>query len=81
LLTANEVIVSLSLILFSYFSKGYATCMSSQARYVAPVLPVYIIMGYFLDRLPRSVTITILGIFAIWLGFYSALFVRWYELY
>jgi hypothetical protein len=77
-LSRAELLAGAALLLFSYVSKGYATCMFSQARYASAVFPVYLVMGRLLQRLPSRVVALIVGVCGFILGVYTALFVRWY---
>jgi hypothetical protein len=80
-LTPEEVLTGAALLLLSYFSKGYDACMCSQARYASTVFPAYLVMGRLLQRLPVQIVAMIVAICALFLGIYSALFVRWYFVY
>ena len=80
-LNREEILTGAALLLFSYLSKGYSSCMCSQARYAAAVFPAYLVMGKLLERLPIPVLALILGVSGFFLGIYSALFVRWYQVY
>jgi hypothetical protein len=80
-LTRAELLMGAALLLFSYLTKSYATCMASQARFASTVFPAYLVMGRLLQAMPAPVIGIIVAIFTFFLASYSALFVRWHCLY
>jgi hypothetical protein len=80
-LNRPEVLMGAALLLFSYLTKSYATCMASQARFASTVFPVYLVMGRLLQSMPPPVVGMVIAIFTFFLASYSALFVRWHCLY
>ena len=72
--------MSVGLILIPYVAKGFEMCMASQARFVAAVFPIYLVLGNILSRLPRPWAATILVFFGVYLAVYSAMLAAGYVL-
>jgi hypothetical protein len=79
-LTGVEMITAVGLLAIPYATVGYEQYMQSMARYSAVVLPVYLVLGRLLCRIPATVAAAMIGIWAFFLGVYSALFAAWYVL-
>jgi hypothetical protein len=73
-LTDEELLLSLGLLGMSCVTRAYEMSMQSQARFASVVFPVYIVLGHLLARAPRWLAVGILGLFAVYLFCYSALF-------
>lgn len=76
--TDGEAAFGLGLLLMSYVSRAEEFCMGCQGRYAATAIPVFMVWGQILIRLPHALR---QGIVAIWVGLmtcYSALFAAWY---
>lgn len=80
-LTATEVVLSAGLLLIPYVTRGYENSMLSMGRFAAVVVPVYIVLGHILARLPVRVAVLLLGLSAFFLGVYSALFSAGYMVF
>ncbi len=79
-LSRSETLLSVGLILIPYVAKGFEMCMASQARFVAAVFPIYLVLGNILSRLPRPWAATILVFFGVYLAVYSAMLAAGYVL-
>jgi hypothetical protein len=77
-LNPGEVFLAAGILAISYAGRAEEFCMGSQGRYAAAAVPVYIVWAQALDRLPRGVSLPILGIWGSLLGCYAALFASWY---
>jgi hypothetical protein len=77
-LTGVEIIAAVGLLAIPYATVGYEQYMQSMARYSTVVLPVYLVLGRLLCRIPATVAAAMIGIWAFFLGVYSALFAAWY---
>ncbi|MGO9114596.1 MAG: mannosyltransferase family protein [Thermoguttaceae bacterium] len=79
-LSRSETLLSVGLILIPYAAKGFEMRMESQARFVAAVFPIYLVLGNILNRLPRPWVIAILLLFGTYLAIYSAMLAAGYVL-
>jgi len=77
-LTGYETVASLGMLLIPYFSQGYRTCMTAQARYSLVTFPAMIVLAIFFDRLPRWCQATCLAMSGALLAAYASLFCAWY---
>lgn len=60
-LTDIELLLAAGLILIAYTTRGYEWGMLSQGRFMSVVLPVFIVAGEILARLPFAVAATLLA--------------------
>ena len=73
-LTPAEALVAAGLLVIPYGTRAYPNSMGSFGRFSAVVVPVYIVFGYWLGRLP-TVGVGLVMAFAVsWLVAYAALF-------
>jgi hypothetical protein len=75
-LNRYELVLGAALLAIPYATNCYEVLMLSSARYAAVALPVYMVLGRLVSRLPPAVTAAFLGFCAFFLGVYAALFVR-----
>ena len=69
-----EILAAVALLAIPYLSRSYYACMSCHARYAAIVVPVYLVLGHILIRLPPQVAWAMLAVCGFVLGIYTALF-------
>src|SRR5207253_3893895 len=79
-LTAEEVLVSVPLLLVPYVTRSFEMCMASQGRFAAAVVPIYPVVGQILARLPVALAVTLLAGAAALMTAYAALFGAGYPL-
>jgi hypothetical protein len=77
-LTGREVVLAGCLLAIPYLLAGYRFCMASQGRYVSVVFPIYLVLGQLLCRMPRAVSIGVLGVFGVYLAWFSAMLAAGY---
>jgi hypothetical protein len=77
-LNRYELALGAAVLAIPYATHSYELLMLSSGRYAAVALPVYMVLGRLVSRLPRAVTATLLGFCAFFLGVYAALFVQGY---
>jgi hypothetical protein len=80
-LSASEVLLAAGLLLIAYVGRAHEMGMTCSARYAAVVFPAYLTMGQFLVRLRPLWATGILGLSAMLLGLYSALYTAWYRVF
>jgi hypothetical protein len=59
-LNGTELLVGALLLLIPFMLQGYRTCMASQARFASVVLPIYLVLGQVLSRIPLWLSATVL---------------------
>lgn len=79
-LNEYETLLGVCLLLIPYVFHSYEACMIGHGRYASVVVPVYIVLGQLLARLPAVAAGLVLAGFAAMLGIYSALFAAGYWL-
>lgn len=57
-----------------YATIGYEQYMQSMARYSSAAVPIYLVLGHLLCRLPAPVVVSLVGISTFFMGFYAAMF-------
>jgi hypothetical protein len=80
-LSAGEILLGVGLLLIAYVGRGHEMGMTSSARFGAVVFPAYLTMGQLLVRTRPLWATGILGMSAMLLGLYSALFTAWYRVF
>jgi len=80
LLNHDELILSVSLLMFTYISIGYESFMRSQGRYASVVIPLYFVMGDLLSQGRESWAIPVLSLLAILFFVYACMFFSGYFL-
>jgi hypothetical protein len=73
-LSGAEVLLAAGLLSITYVTRGFDMCMASQGRFAAVVFPVYLVLGRLLCGAPLVVSAGILGLSAVYLAVYAALF-------
>lgn len=73
-LSREEALVGIGLLLVPYLTRGYEMCMESQGRFVAVVLPIYLVLGQLLARLPAPVAVAIVALSALMMAIHAAAF-------
>jgi len=56
-------------------------CLAGMGRFAAVVVPVYLVLGQLLARLPPAGAALAAGLSGFLLGAYSALFAAWYRFF
>jgi hypothetical protein len=79
-LLTGEVLLAAGLLAIPFLTRGYEMCMASQGRFVAVVFPLYIVLGYVLERLPTALAAGLCGLAAFYLAIYAAQFAAGYYL-
>jgi len=79
ILEPRDVLVGALLLAVPYLTKGHDNAMLGFARYCSVVYPAYIVAADILMRLPRPLAAAGLGLSAVLMSFYSALFAAWYD--
>jgi len=73
-LSRDETILGMGLLLIPYATRADEQSMLSHARFAAVVLPMYIVLGELLIRVPLLVRLLSFAVLAAALGLWSALF-------
>lgn len=74
-----EVSLAAALVGIPYLVHNYETTMLATGRYMTTVIPVYLVLGRLLRRLPVGVTVAAAAVSA-FMRAYAALFGMWYGL-
>ncbi|MCR4412319.1 MAG: hypothetical protein NUV77_07820 [Thermoguttaceae bacterium] len=77
-LTAEETLLAAGLLLIPYLLRGYDMAMTGQGRFVAVVVPIYLVLGRLLAHAPRTVAGVVVAGMAFYLGLYAAMFAAGY---
>jgi hypothetical protein len=80
-LTHSETILATILLLMPYVTRSYEMSMASMGRFVAAVVPLYLVLGNLLWRLPLPLTGCLLALSSFFLGVYAMLFSAGYRLF
>ena len=75
----RESLMSFSLLAIAYCGRAFDMYMTSSARFVSIVFPVYLVLGIIFSQMGRFLSLGCLTVFAFWLTVYSALHVSWYR--
>lgn len=79
-LTGGEVGFALALLGIAYCGRSYEMCMAGMGRFVATVLPMYLVLGRLLALASPPVAAALLALSGFFLGAYSALFAARYPI-
>jgi hypothetical protein len=79
-LTASESLLAIGLLAVPYVTRSHEMCMGSQARFVSVVIPMYIVFGHALSKLPGPYVSLLFSVLSYFLGAYAALFAAGYVL-
>lgn len=80
-LSAREVALGASLWFIPYVSNLYEVDMNSAARYSSAIVPIYLVLGQLLCRLPPPLAAACLAVGSFLLGAYAALFIALYPFF
>jgi Mannosyltransferase (PIG-V) len=80
LLHSREWLLALALLAIPYFTRGYTGSMGSFGRFAAVVVPVYIVSGWLLAKMPAWLTGLIVAACTIWLCVYAMLFTAGWQI-
>jgi hypothetical protein len=80
-LNSREILLAVGLLLIPYVTRGYEMSMQGGARFAAAVVPVYLVAGQLLHRMPRPLAQALIGLCGFFLGAYAALFAAGYRLF
>lgn len=80
-LTTYEWSLAFGLLLVPYVLRSHDMCMAGMGRFTAVVLPIYLVLGQLLARLPAPIAATLLALSGFFLGTYAALFAAWYRIF
>lgn len=73
-INGRELLLALLLLGIPYFTRGYTSSMASFGRFAAVVVPVYIVAGWLLAKMPTWLIGLIAAIGAFWLCAYASMF-------
>jgi hypothetical protein len=76
-----EASLGLTMWLFTYVVQAERQGMYSQARFTAAILPVYLVLGQLLARVPRRMAIALMMLSGALFACYAALFTAGYPMY
>jgi hypothetical protein len=76
LLTREEAILGLGLLAIPYVSRADEQSMLSHARFAAVALPMYVVIGHGLMKLPLAARIAVYALLAAGLGLWAMLFAQ-----
>jgi hypothetical protein len=77
-LTRDEIILSLFLLLIPLCTNGIVQGLTSHARFIAVIFPIYIVMGRLLYKMGWQGSTLVFCFMAIFLFIYSTQFAAWY---
>lgn len=80
-LTRSELVLAAGLLAVPYLAQGYRNCMASQARYASLVIPMYLVFGQLLERLPKWARAIVVGLSGLLMALYAGMFGNWYWYY
>jgi hypothetical protein len=80
-LSSHECLFGFLLLAIPYATKGYDNCMFSMARFVSACIPMYLVLGQLLWRMPPLAGVSTLAVSGCLLAAYSALFATGYWLF
>ena len=73
-LSGTELIFAVGLLAIPYLALGFNCYMLCQGRYVSVVFPAYLVMGRLLARMPVTLSVGVLGLSALYLTIFTAMF-------
>lgn len=79
-LSLAETILAAQLLIIPYVMRGYETCMSSQGRFVAIVIPLHFVLALLLIRVPWPTRALVFALLGLYLTVLSCLFAVQYLL-
>jgi len=79
-LNGYETVLVAELLLIPYLTRGHEMCLFSSARFVSVAVPLYLVYGTALSRVPAWAAHGLAGVGGFFLGAYAAVFVAGYLL-
>ncbi|HYT88438.1 MAG TPA: mannosyltransferase family protein [Gemmataceae bacterium] len=76
-----EMSLAAGLLLIPDVTRSHEMCLCSMGRFAAAVLPMYLVLGQMLARLPAALIALLAGLSGFFLGVYAALFAAWYRFF
>jgi hypothetical protein len=80
LLNARELFLALALLGIPYVTRGYMSSMGSFGRFAAVVVPVYLVLGWLLAKMPRWAAGLFVAACTFWLCVYAMLFAAGWQI-
>jgi hypothetical protein len=81
LLNTREMMLGSGLLLIPYITRSYEMCFCSMGRFSAVAVPIYIVLGHLLWRLPPGVAAALLAVSGLLMALYAALFGAGYPMF
>ncbi len=76
-----EVSLAAGLLLIPYVTRSHEMCLAGMGRFAAAIVPLYLVLGQLLARLPPPVAAMLLSLSGFLMGVYAALFAAWYRFF
>lgn len=76
-----EILLAAGLLLIPYLASSYEMYMAGAARFAVVVLPVYLVLGQLLYRIPPVLAATLVAHSGFLLAAYAALFAAWHRFF
>jgi hypothetical protein len=76
-LNAYEALLAAGLWVIPYVTRSHEMCMGSAARFIVPIVPVYLLLGLLCGRLSTWAGFAVLAPAALLLALYSTKFAQW----
>jgi hypothetical protein len=80
-LNGLELALGAGLLLIPYVTRSHEMCMGAMGRFAAVAVPVYLVLGQLLARLPAVVSALLASLSGFLMGVYAALFAAWYRFF
>jgi hypothetical protein len=80
-LSEAEIAFSIPMLLIPYVTRSYEMYMAGTGRFMATIVPIYLVLGRLLQRAPPGLACALLAMSACLMGVYAALFSAWYPFY
>lgn len=81
LLNGVEVLLGVLLLAIPYVTKGFEMSMGSQGRFAAVILPIYVVYGHALARLPPTIAASVCVLSGIMLSYWTTLYGAGYRVF
>ncbi|MCO6453806.1 MAG: hypothetical protein J5I93_00685 [Pirellulaceae bacterium] len=79
-LSLSEVLLAIGLLGIPYFLHSYRMSMLGHSRFALVAFPCFLVIGHLLRDVPGPLAALLIGISAVLLAIYSALFAAWYPI-
>jgi hypothetical protein len=76
-----EVALAAGLLLIPYVTRSHEMCLAGMGRFAAVVVPLYLVLGRLLARLPPAGAALAAALSAFLMGTYAAFFAAWYRFF